>query len=150
MSGGGFGGGSGSSNDGLEGRADFDLLAVWEVKNLGFGTQAARDEVNSLYQQSLIEARQIDQQISMEVSQSYHSVRSTRQQMKLSEERTSQAIDNYDRNLARIRGLEGIPLEAVQAMQVLADARERHLLAIIACNQWQMSLMRAIGQQMMQ
>ncbi len=47
-----FGGGLGNNLDNIGGRYDIDALMMWEVRNLGFGEQAARRERSSQVQQA--------------------------------------------------------------------------------------------------
>src|SRR5690606_37159686 len=47
----GFGGGFGDQIGSMHDRADFDALALWEVRNLGFGERTARDTARTRIEQ---------------------------------------------------------------------------------------------------
>ena len=47
--------------------------------------------------------------------------------------------------MGRIRGLAGLPLEGLQSFDAPANARQTYLNSIIAYNQAQLNLLRAIG-----
>src|SRR3954465_7301736 len=58
----GFGGGVGSTVADIDRRADFDAVAVWQIRNLGWGEQAARDSANArLQEERLRQVRVMDQ-----------------------------------------------------------------------------------------
>jgi outer membrane protein TolC len=140
-----FGGGVGDSVNGLDGRSDFDIAAVWEVRNLGFGHVARQDQQRSRYQQALYQYHATRDQVVMEITQSYHQAQSQRKQIKLAESRIKDAFTTYELSKAGLRGLVGLPLEALQAVQAVADARQNLLEAVVGYNQSQFRLMRAIG-----
>jgi outer membrane protein TolC len=140
-----FGGGVGSSVNGLDGRSDFDIAAVWEVRNLGFGHAARQDQQRSRYQQSLYAYHATRDGIVSEITQAYHQAQSQQKQIKLAELRIKNAFETFELSKARIRGLAGLPLEALQAVQAVADARQNLLEAVVGYNQAQFRLMRAIG-----
>jgi outer membrane protein TolC len=144
-SGGGFGGGVNDSLNGLDGRGDFDLLAVWQVENLGLGTRARRRQMNSLYHQSVITTNRTYDAVSADISNAWNTVHAQRRQIELAEENIKRASESYDQNIARIRGLAGLPLEGLQALSAVAEARQTYLVAIISYNQAQLNLLRSIG-----
>ena len=46
---GGFGGGMGDTVADFNDRTDFDAVAIWQIRNLGFGEQAARDAAGDAF-----------------------------------------------------------------------------------------------------
>jgi len=144
-SGGGFGGGVNDNLNGLDGRADVDVLAVWSIENLGFGTRARRRQSNSVYQQSVISTNRAYDLVLADVTNAWNTVHAQRSQIKLAEENIKRASESYDQNMGRIRGLAGLPLEGLQSFDALANARQTYLNSIIAYNQSQLNLLRAIG-----
>ncbi len=144
-SGGAFGGGVNGSLNGLDGRSDFDLLAVWQIENLGLGTRARRRQMNSLYHQSVITTNRTYDVVSADITNAWNTVHAQRKQIELAEENIKRASESYDQNIARIRGLAGLPLEGLQALSAVAEARQTYLIAIISYNQAQLNLLRSIG-----
>jgi outer membrane protein TolC len=140
-----FGGGTGDTLNRLDGRSDFDIAAVWEVRNLGFGHAARQDQQRSRYQQSLYAYHATRDEIVSEITQAYHQAQSQRKQIKLAESRVKNAFETFELSKARIRGLAGLPLEALQAVQAVADARQNLLEVVVGYNQSQFRLTRAIG-----
>ncbi len=115
------------------------------TENLGLGNRAAQDERRSQFRRVNIEFARTRDLITTEVTQAYHQVQAEHQRMKLAQANVEQAGDSYRRNLLRIEGLEGLPLEALQAVQALASARQTDLATIAAYNRAQARLLRAIG-----
>jgi outer membrane protein TolC len=145
VSAGGFGGGRGNNINGLDGRADIDAMLVWEIRNLGFGERAARGKSSSQYREAVLRSHQVQDQIAEEVRNAWHRVRAGRQRMDISRDNVGEAVRLVDMNFQRIRGLEGLPLEAIQALHAVSQARLSYLRAIVEYNKAQASLLQAIG-----
>ncbi len=141
-----FGGGEGSSLQKLDGRSDIDIQLTWQIDNLGKGTRAAKNATRSLLNQSIYTGRAIKDQIENEVSTAYHRVNLYAETMQLAETNVAEATNVLNKNELAIKGLEGMPLEAVQSIQTLAQARNEYLDAVMNYNRGQLRLIRAIGQ----
>ena len=140
-----FGGGRNDNLAQLDGRADFDIAAVWQVKNLGFGTKAAIERSESQYRQAIVKTYRLQDEISTEITQTYHQLMAQRQQVVLAEANKKIAMESLELNKSRIRGLEGLPLEALQSVDAVAKSERAHLDAIIDHNQSQVRILRATG-----
>jgi len=145
---GGFGGGVNDNLNGLDGRSDVDILAVWQLKNLGLGQRADREKTSSRYRQAVLAAYRLNDAITAEVTTAYHQVHAQRQRLQLAATTIDEATKSYKKNLLRIRGLEGLPLEAIQALKAVAETRRVYLSAVIDYNRAQLRLLRAIGRPM--
>ena len=55
------------------------------------------------------------------------------------------AVDSFDRNLLRVRDLQGLPIETLQSIQALDQARREYLRALVDYNAAQFRLQRALG-----
>lgn len=141
----GYGGGQGSTLADFRGRFDFDATAYWQLRNFGMGEAAARDAARSRLEQArLIQARVTDQ-VSREIIQAYAQSASLRGQIAVAESGIRVAGDSYRRNLERIRGGQGLPLEALQSIQALDQSRREYLRAVGDYDEWQFRLYRALG-----
>jgi len=145
FSAGGYGGDSSDSIGRLGGRTDLDLLAVWEIENLGRGTRAARDAAISRERQAAVSLSRARDDVVTEVTQGWHQVAGSRQRLAMSGERLKQAGESLRLHRLRIRGLVGLPLEALQAVEAISQARQDRLEAIIEYNRSQVGLLRAVG-----
>lgn len=145
MSYGGFGGGLGGNIRHTSDRFDGDAVAYWEIRNLGFGEKAIRDEANSRLRQAQWREVVVMDRIAQEVVEAHAQVESRRKRIELTKSGIQAAERSYDLNLQRIENAKGLPIEALQAVQALAQARRDYLNAVIDHNVAQIRLCRATG-----
>lgn len=142
---GGFGGGVNDDVNGLGSRSDFDILAVWQLENLGLGNRAAREAAVSRGRQASLRLARSRDDVATEVTTAWHEVQAGRRRIEMTEQRLKQAGESLRLHRIRIRGLLGLPLEALQAVESIAQARDARLKAVISYNQAQVRLLRAVG-----
>ena len=142
---GGFGGGVSSKfiDDGS--RSDVDVIAVWEMKNLGLGNVALQRERRGQLNQRVLELEDVRDRIAAEVVAATADVRAYRQQIGVTREAITEAQKSYELNDQRIRESEGLPIELIQSITALADAQAAYTEAVAKFNQAQYRLMRALG-----
>jgi len=140
-----FGGGLGSSIHDSSGRFDFDASAHWELRNLGLGERARRDVARSLYNQATTVQVQTMDRVAREIVEAQAQVRARRKQIAVAESGIGAATGSYQRNLDRIREAQGLPIEALQSLQALDQARREYLRAVTDYNEAQFRLQRALG-----
>ena len=142
---GGFGGGFGSNIDNYRERFDLDATVYWELRNLGFGERAKRDETWSQYDQARAPQVSMMDRVAREVVEAHTQVQARKGQINVAESGVESATDSYQRNLARIRAGQGLPIEALQSLQALDDARREYLRTLADYNEAQFRLQRALG-----
>ena len=145
MSYGGLGGGYGSSIVNTDDRWDADAAAFWEVRNLGFGERASRDEFGSQARQAELQQVAIMDRVSREVVEAHSQVTMRRERIAASTRGVEAAGKSYELNLQRIENAQGLPIETLQSIQALANAQRAYLNAVIDYNIAQFDLSRAIG-----
>jgi len=141
----GFGGGPGDDVANFRDRFDLDALAYWEVRNFGLGERAARNEARARCDQARFRQVQLMDQVAREVSQAHAQVQSRRGQIAEAERAVQAASESYRRNLERIRNGQGLPIEALQAIQALDAAWREYLRAVLSYDEAQFRLERALG-----
>jgi len=144
-SGGGFGGGEGSDVTNFSDRADFDVAAIWQFENLGFGNAARQREQQSLHRQANLEIQQVRELIAAEVAQAYQRVQFRQRQIDVSRPQVESAQQAVRLNLEGIRGGVLRPIEIQQAIGALASSRTQYLDAVTDYNVAQLQTLRAIG-----
>ncbi len=144
-SGGGFGGGPSTQFPGTASRSDVDILAVWELKNLGLGNVALQRIRRGELHQRLLELEEMRDRIAAEVVAAAADVTSYRQQMDLAREAIDAAGESYQLNEERIRASEGLPIELLQSISALTEAQNAYTEAVASYNRSQYRLMRAVG-----
>ena len=72
-------------------------------------------------------------------------VQARRRQIATAQRGIEAAQTSYERNLARIENTQGLPLEALQSIQALSQARRDYLRAVSDFNAAQFQLLHHIG-----
>lgn len=139
--GGGLGNHIGNSGD----RWDFDAVALWSVRNLGFGEQAARNQARSLIEQAQFRQVRVMDNIAREVVEAHAQVEARQRQIEVAQGAITAAENSYRRNLQRIREGQGLPIEVLQSLLALNEARLEYLRAVVDYNEAQFRLHRALG-----
>jgi outer membrane protein TolC len=142
---GGFGGGTGGSVAHFNNSFDSVVGAFWEVRNLGFGERAARDEARSRLQQAQWKEVAALDVVAREVVEAHTQVNARLGQIATAQEGVQLAGNSYQRNLERIKNVQGLPIETLQSIQALAQAQREYLRTLIAYNEAQFRLHRALG-----
>jgi outer membrane protein TolC len=145
FSNGGFGGGQGNNLNNVQGRYDFDALLTWEIRNLGFGEGAARRETQARIQQARFEKVRMLDKVAREIVQAHAQVTHRAKQIDITQHAIESAENSYKRNLSRIRDAQGLPLEVLQSIRALEEARRAYLKAVIEYDQAQFQLQWALG-----
>jgi len=145
MSYGGLGGGLGSSIVNTDDRWDADAGAYWEIRNLGFGERAARNETSSMQRQAQMREVAIMDRVAREVAEAHAQVTKRQQRIELTRRGVEAAQKSYALNVQRIENAQGLPIETLQSIQALATAQRAYLNAVVDYNVAQFELSRAIG-----
>jgi outer membrane protein TolC len=142
---GGFGGGLANRVGNFGDRWDVDTFAYWEVRNLGFGERAARNLAASQVHQLEFRRVFLANRVRREVTEAYARLISARSQVAQAEASVKSALSSYQRNVARIRNAQGLPLEVLQSITALNNAKRDQLNAKANYNRAQFELHRALG-----
>ncbi|MBS0210291.1 MAG: TolC family protein [Planctomycetes bacterium] len=140
-----FGGGQNASVSGFGGRFDADAVAWWELRNLGFGDAAARSQTRSVVRQANEQQLATMDLVAREVVEAHTQVAARLAQIETARLGVEAAKASHERNVARIRDVQGLPIEVLQSNQALTGARREYLRAMIDYNLAQFALYRAIG-----
>jgi outer membrane protein TolC len=142
---GGMSGGVGTDFGPFKDRLDADAIAYWELRNFGYGDRAARNEAGARVEQARWREVAALDRVAGEIVEAHARVRSRQQQLIVAEKGVATAQDSYRRNWLRIENAQGLPIEALQAIQALGLARRDYLRTVIDYNVAQFQLLRAIG-----
>jgi outer membrane protein TolC len=126
-------------------RFDFDAIIYWELRNLGFGEVAARKQMTARLRQAKLHEVQVMDQVAREVAEDLARVQTKFQQIGISEEAVKSAKQSYELNFERMKGLLGQPLELLQSIQALDQARHEYLRAVSDFDRAQFRLYRDLG-----
>ncbi|HEY3517968.1 MAG TPA: TolC family protein [Gammaproteobacteria bacterium] len=140
-----FGGGPGSAVANTDHRDDLSLLLYWQFDAFGIGNRARIDEKRARLRQTSLERDKLRDTIAAEVRHGYARVQSLRQQRSLTGPAAASARSAYELHRDRIYDQQGLPLEALQAMQTLAAAELAQVDVEAAYSLAQLRLHTAIG-----
>jgi outer membrane protein TolC len=148
--GGGFGGGAGAFFGNFGPRGDAAVSLFWDLQNLGFGDIAIMHRRAAERESTNLEMTKTEQQVAADVIASYEARQAATRQIAEATEAVTEALDSMKLNLINIR--EGAelpratrPIEVLQPIQALAQARLDYLDSVLAYNRNQFRLQRAIG-----
>jgi len=140
-----YGGGPGSVLSSFRARFDLDATAYWELRNFGLGEVAAREAARSRLEQARLQQIQVMDRVAREIVEARAQSESLRGQIPVAQAGIGAAENSYRRNLDRIRGGQGLPIEALQSIQALDQSRREYLRAVRDYDEAQFRLYRAVG-----
>jgi outer membrane protein TolC len=153
LSAGGFGGGSNrqdlgaqSNFSGLDNRVDLDAIFFWTLQNMGFGNRAqvdaarARVGINNFQQLAVLD------RVRFEVATAYARVHARFGQLGNAERAVRSADNAFREDLTRIRAREGLPIEVLDSLRLVARSRTEYLNAVSDYNRAHFELYTALGQ----
>ena len=126
-------------------RLDVDAVAYWEMRNLGFGDRAARREARASVSTNNFRYLAVMDQVAREVVESHTQVQFRKKQIGIARQGIDAAVKSHTQNLERIEEGKGLPIELLQSIQALAQARRDYLRTLIEYNTAQFTLYRSIG-----
>jgi outer membrane protein TolC len=154
VAGGYFGGGRDDFVGNFGGRFSFDLQAVWEVQNLGFGNRAAVREREAERRQALLQLLKTQDRVTAEVVQALARVRRSANRLKAAQDGLAEAVETAEKNLRGLVPGKRVgdqlvlvirPQEAVAAVAALDQAYRDYYSAVADHNRAQFQLYRALG-----
>ncbi len=149
--GGGFGGGPGSFFGNFGARGDVAASLFWELQNLGFGDLAIIHRRRFENQTATLEKIKVETQVAAEVVAAFETKQAAALAIKESRETVAEALESLKLNMINIRHAAELPratrpIEVLQPIQALAQARTDYLESVLNYNRAQFQLNRAIGQ----
>jgi outer membrane protein TolC len=148
---GGFGGGAGSFFGNFGGRNDVAASLFWDLRGLGIMDFGIMRQRAAEHETALLEKTRVQAQVVADVIASYTAGQAASRQIEEARANLVEAIESLQLNFVNIRlGTElpraTRPIEVLQPIQALAQARLDYLDSVLAYNRAQFRLKRAIGQ----
>ena len=148
--GGGFGGGANEFFGNFGTRIDIAASLFWELQNLGFGDLAIMHRRRAEHETAYLQLLKTEAQVAADVVAAYEFRQASNLQIKESSETVTEALASLRLNFINIRlgaELPGAtrPIEVLQPIQALAQARIEYLESVLSYNRAQFRLNRAIG-----
>jgi hypothetical protein len=150
-----FGAGSGGSLGSFALRADYDVEAIWELKNLGFGNLALINQRRSEHEITRMQYYKWQDVVARDVAEAVAQSQSAAARVKQAEFELKQAVTSAQQNfdgLGQVKRLQTNiiilvirPQEAVSAVQALQGAYSDYYRSVADFNRAQFRLYRALG-----
>jgi outer membrane protein TolC len=129
----------------LDDREDLDLMAYWTLQNLGAGNKAQIDAARSRLSSADLELLITLDHIRAEVAGAYSRTHARFAKIRSCELAITSGIKAFDEDMERIRAAQGLPLEVIDSLRLLARSRDQYLNAILDYNQAQFQLYVSLG-----
>jgi hypothetical protein len=146
---GGFGGGSNLVRPifgGFGGRADFDVMAFWTLRNLGVGNASLINLANARLGVTRFQEIAVLDQIRAEVAEAYAKTHARFARIGTAELAVRSGTRGLSEDLLRIENTIAPAIETVDSLRLLARARYSYLDSIVDYDRAQFELFVALGQ----
>jgi len=143
-----FGGGSNLTRSGLrdfDGRSDFDVVAVWNIRNAGVGESAIRQGTAARLAVQIQELDRTRNRIREEVQTARADLLAAASRIETARVRLTTARAGYEEENKRIESGEGRPLEVLDSTRSLLEAKQELLRATTDEVQARYRLRYAVG-----
>ena len=129
----------------LYGRSDLDVVAYWSLRNLGLGNKALINLAQAHYQEADLELLKRLNQIRQEVVDAQVRTHTGFAQIQLRERALRAGIEAHRQDLIRTRSNEGRPIETLDSLRLLRQARRDYIDTIVRYNRAHAELYTALG-----
>lgn len=130
----------------FDNRVDFDAVGYWTLRNLGVGNVALVRQADSVLRQARFRELEVLNRVRAEVAEAQARTRAKFAQIDTAERAVRASTEAFREDSLRIRGEQGLPIEAVDSLRLLGRSRYEYLDAIIDYNRAQFQLFVALGQ----
>lgn len=133
-------------NQPMGARTDFDLVAYWTLQNAGVGNYVLQKQRRIERGEAVIEQNRIRNRVGREIAEAHALSEGHYQKLQIAERRLKTAEEGFKRDLTRIKGVKGLPIEVINSVRLLTEARRRLVEETFAYDVAQFRLFVALGQ----
>ncbi len=127
-------------------RSDFDVLAYWTLKNCAVGNRALINQAAAEYNISDLELLKTLNLVRAQVASSQAKALARFAQIGINQRAVQTGQAGFGEDLLRTKAAEGLPIEVLNNLDLLARARFEFLTSIIEFNTAEFELYVALGQ----
>jgi outer membrane protein TolC len=127
-------------------RADFDVIAWWTVQNAGAGNAALQNQRLAQRELATDEQLRLLNLVRREVVAAYGRADAGLRRVGIARQRLASAEAGFREDLRRIRGGQGLPIEILNSVERLGQARVALIRSLLEYNRGQFELFVALGQ----
>src|SRR4029077_7393239 len=117
----------------------------WTLQNLGVGNKAQIDGARSRLNSADLEILVALDRVRSEVAGAHARTHARFARIRTCELAIQAGIEAFEEDMERIKGAEGLPLEVINSLRLLARSREQFLNAILDYNKAQFQLYVSLG-----
>jgi outer membrane protein TolC len=140
-------GGPSGSVSSYDSRNESSVAVYWELENLGFTSWAKKESQQSRLREAKAREEQAESDIISDVNIALGQYRAAGKQVEFLKQAVDRARKAFQLSQDRIFENQGLPLEALQAMQALAQVESMYLNASAQRNLSQLYLIAATGEE---
>jgi outer membrane protein TolC len=129
----------------MGGRTDFDVRVYWTLMNFGAGNSALIKRRRADVGEAVAARSIMINQIRAEVTSARGNALAQQAVIPVAQARVKSAEDGYAQDRARLRETLALPIEALDSLKLLADARLSLIEAITRTNIAQFALLVSLG-----
>lgn len=129
----------------LDDREDLDVMAYWTLQNMGVGNKALIDATRSRLNSADLEILVTLDRVRSEVASAHSRTHARFAKIRSCELAVTAGLKAFDEDMLRIRAAEGLPLEVIDSLRLLARSRQQYLDAILDYNKAQFELYVSLG-----
>jgi outer membrane protein TolC len=144
-----FGGGSnlvGYRMNQFNSRTDLDIVAVWNLQNLGVGNRGVQNGVRAQIDSAEAQRLQAVDVVRREVTEAFTRARATRNQMDIVKRRVETAQNAFRQDFLRTKDQLGRLVEVLSSFNLLVAARQDYVNAMVGYSLAQFELIVALGE----
>jgi outer membrane protein TolC len=129
----------------LYGRSDLDAVAYWSLRNLGVGNKAMINISHARWREADLELLDMLNRIRQEVVDAQIRTHAHYAQIHLRERSLKRGLDGHKEEMIRIQSNEGRPIEVLDSLRLLRQARQDYVETILKYNKAHLELYTALG-----
>jgi outer membrane protein TolC len=127
-------------------RTDLDAMAIWNWQNFGLGNIALQKGERAATGAAQAELALVVNEVRREVTESYATLQARERQLEIARQRLTIAHQGFDHDMNLIRNQLNIrPIELLNSVTLLSQARQAFLAALVTFNQAQLDLFVRLG-----
>lgn len=126
-------------------RSDLDAVAYWSVRNLGVGNKAIIQAARARWEQADLELMDAMNRVRQEVVDAQIRTHTSFSQLHLRERSVRTSMEAFKQDMIRIRSNEGRPIETLNSLRLLRQARRDYIETIVQYNKAHFDLYTALG-----
>src|SRR5262249_27092873 len=130
----------------FDNRQDFDAVLYWQLRNLGVGNLAIVRRSESGLRSEHLRQIEVLNRVRAAVARAHAPAQSRFAPTGINERAITASQNAFKEDLERTRNREGLPIEVLDSLRLLARSRYQYLDAIVDYNRAQFELYMALGQ----